>query len=64
MWMPRRCEISCWREEECFISEKSVGQLLKPHLDAAVPSGLVLRKTVDTHTRAVTYRVKRLKGGG
>ena len=61
---PRRCAISCWREEEHFISEKSVGRLLKQHLDAAVPSGLVLRKTVDTHTRAVTYHVERLKGDG
>jgi hypothetical protein len=48
--------------EERFISEKSVGKLLKPHLDDAVPSGLVLRKDMDTHTRAVTYSVERLKG--
>jgi len=46
-----------------FISEKSVGRLLTPHVDAAVPNGLILRKTVDSHTRAVTYYVKRLGGG-
>ena len=50
--------------KEHLISEKSVGRLLKPHLDAAVPSGLVLRKTVDTHTRVAAYHVKRLEGGG
>jgi hypothetical protein len=49
--------------EERFISEKSVGKLLKPHLDDVVPSGLVLRKSKDTHANTVTYRVERLKGG-
>jgi hypothetical protein len=49
--------------EERFISEKSIGKLLKPYLDAAVLSGLVLRKYKDTHTRAVTYYVKRLEEG-
>jgi hypothetical protein len=50
--------------DDRFISEKSIGKLLKPHLDASVPNGLVLRKYKDSHTRAVTYRVERLKGHG
>jgi hypothetical protein len=50
--------------KEHFISEKSVGRLLKPHFDEVVLSGLVLRKNQDTHTRAVTYRVERLRKDG
>jgi hypothetical protein len=47
--------------EDRFISEKSIGRLLRKHLDAPVPNGLVLRKRTNTHTRAITYSVERLK---
>ncbi len=50
--------------DDHLISEKSAGRLLKPHLDAVVFGGLVLRKYKDPHTRAVTYCVKRLKSDG
>jgi hypothetical protein len=50
--------------KERFISEKSVGWLLKQHIDAAVFNGLVLRKDQDSDTRTVIYRVERLKKGG
>jgi hypothetical protein len=50
--------------EDRLISEKSVGRLLRPYLDTAVPSGLVLRKYQHTHTRAVTYQVKCLADNG
>jgi hypothetical protein len=48
-------------KEDRFISQKSIGRLLKPYIDAAVSSGLVLRKDEDTHTRAVTYYIVNLK---
>ena len=50
--------------KEHFISDKSVGRLLRKHIDAAVPSGLVLRKSVDTHTKVATYHVECLKKEG
>jgi len=47
--------------QDRFISEKSVGWLLKPYVDTVTPSGHVLRKHKDTDTNTVIYRVERLK---
>ena len=48
-------------------SPKTIGKLLKKHLDEPVRSGgraLVLRRWLDTHAGAFTYRVTNLQDGG
>jgi hypothetical protein len=47
--------------EDRFISDKTVGKLLKPYIDMVTPSGLVLRKHKDSHAGTMFYRVVRLK---
>ena len=67
--MNRRCASICCR---AFIPTtgsrpKTIGKLLKKHLDEPVRSGgrtLVLRRWLDTHAGAFTYRVTNLQDGG
>lgn len=47
-----------------FVSGISVGRLLKPHIDAVVSNGLVLRKHQGAHANKPVYRVICLKKDG